>query len=268
ITLFYKIHILKRPSNIALANSSVGKLCGKSNILSSCQRRNQIVVLEDESDVLSTESRQLGSTQLAYLASKQRHGASGDRTQRGKTVKQRRLPGTRGPDNSDHLSSPHCETYAIQHGNRCRPMPRNQALTDTPGSQQSIGHRDNTSLAIPLSALIPSRPETRPTTLARFGCSGFASSSILSTHSRISGEYFPFITFHPRFKNRTKPVQFILVQQPPLVPVYLPRHRGRRPTHMSSDLPNRPPGVHTFLDLSPLNLTAHDRHVYPQKRNP
>ncbi|MCR2818738.1 hypothetical protein NQ166_07800, partial [Microbacterium sp. zg.Y1090] len=42
------------------------------------------------------------------------------------------------------------------------------------------------------------------------GCDGRVSASILSARSRISGEYFLFIVFHPYLKNGTKvrPIQF------------------------------------------------------------
>ena len=37
-----------------------------------------------------------------------------------------------------------------------------------------------------------------------FGCDGRASASIRNARSRISGEYFLFIVFHPCLKNGTK----------------------------------------------------------------
>ena len=43
-----------------------------------------------------------------------------------------------------------------------------------------------------------------------FGCDGRVSASIRNARSRISGEYFLFIEFHPYLKNGTKvrPIQF------------------------------------------------------------
>src|SRR5690606_25251667 len=60
-----------------------------------------------------------------------------------------------------------------------------------------------------VSGLIPSSPATCLTALIRFGCSGRASASIRNARSRISGEYFLFIEFHPCLKNGTKvrPIQ-------------------------------------------------------------
>ncbi len=44
-----------------------------------------------------------------------------------------------------------------------------------------------------------------------FGCDGRASASIRNARSRISGEYFLFIEFHPCLKNGTKvrPIQTV-----------------------------------------------------------
>ena len=60
-----------------------------------------------------------------------------------------------------------------------------------------------------VSGLMPSRPATCRTALIMFGCSGRVSASIRNARSRISGEYFLFIEFHPCLKNGTKvrPIQ-------------------------------------------------------------
>ncbi|MBF0817824.1 hypothetical protein, partial [Microbacterium paludicola] len=60
-----------------------------------------------------------------------------------------------------------------------------------------------------VSGLIPSSPATCLTALIIVGCDGRVSASIRNARSRISGEYFLFIVFHPCLKNGTKvrPIQ-------------------------------------------------------------
>src|SRR5690606_8899563 len=52
-----------------------------------------------------------------------------------------------------------------------------------------------------VSGLIPSSPATWRTALIIVGCDGRVSASIRNARSRISGEYFLFIVFHPCLKN-------------------------------------------------------------------
>jgi|GEM_PF-6458584 len=78
-----------------------------------------------------------------------------------------------------------------------------------------------------------------------FGCDGRVSASIRNARSRISGEYFLFIEFHPCLKNGTK---------------VRPIHSIRTETLVQSDSPSENSRVAIFVTLSP-----HADHVAFQK---
>ena len=75
-----------------------------------------------------------------------------------------------------------------------------------------LGARIHLGLTLPQPqrfGLIPSSPATCRAALIMVGCDGRVSASIRNARSRISGEYFLFIVFHPCLKNGTKvrPIQ-------------------------------------------------------------
>jgi len=111
------------------------------DVLRRGQRRQQVVGLEDEADLLAAQQRQLPFGQVAQLRPADPHLAAGDPVQPGQAVHQRRLARAARPHHRREPALGKLDAEAVQGAYLGLALAVDPAHSDRPGCHPAVGIR-------------------------------------------------------------------------------------------------------------------------------